>query len=100
VAHAVGSEPFSEAIGDVDLDGLLDIVTANRESNDVSVLLGTGGGSFAAARDVEVGSTPESIAIADLDQDGLPDLAVANEVTANSSVMLGRGDGTFEVHFF
>jgi FG-GAP-like repeat len=36
---AVGVQPFSVAVADLDEDGLLDLVTANAGSNDVSVLL-------------------------------------------------------------
>jgi hypothetical protein len=40
----VGGDPESVALGDVNGDGRLDIVTANSYSNDVSVLLGQAGG--------------------------------------------------------
>ena len=38
--------PFSVAIGDVNGDGRPDLVTANSGSDDVSVLLGNGDGTF------------------------------------------------------
>lgn len=46
---SVGNGPISVAIGDLNGDGSLDLVTANSDSNDVSVLLGTGTGSFGTA---------------------------------------------------
>ena len=46
---AVGANPQSEAIGDFNGDGNLDIVTANSGDNTVTVLLGNGSGGFMAA---------------------------------------------------
>jgi FG-GAP-like repeat len=36
----VGTEPFSITVGDVNADGKPDILTANRGSNNVTLLLG------------------------------------------------------------
>ncbi len=41
-----GDAPFSVAVADLDGDSAPDLVTANVKSNDVSVLLGNGDGSF------------------------------------------------------
>jgi len=41
-----GRSPVSVAVVDVNHDGVPDLVTANPGSNDVSVLLGRGDGSF------------------------------------------------------
>ncbi|MCL1468838.1 DUF4347 domain-containing protein, partial [Argonema galeatum] len=45
----VGTNPFSVTVGDFNGDGKTDIAAANFNSNNVSVLLGTGTGSFGAA---------------------------------------------------
>ncbi|MGH3134396.1 MAG: FG-GAP repeat domain-containing protein, partial [Gaiellaceae bacterium] len=45
-----GFSPHSVAIGDLDGDGALDLATANANSQDVSVLLGNGDGTFATAQ--------------------------------------------------
>ncbi len=74
-----GSYPVSVTIGDIDADGWLDLVIANRGSNTVSVLLGNGDGTFRAKRDYRTGATsPFSVAIADFNGDIRPDLAVVN----------------------
>lgn len=39
---------LDEAVADLDGDTVLDLLTANHDSDDVSVLLGIGGGSFGA----------------------------------------------------
>jgi hypothetical protein len=51
------------AVGDLDDDDVLDLATANRDSNDVSVLLGNGDGSFNAAYHFPTGDAPISVAI-------------------------------------
>ncbi len=61
----------------------------------MSVLLGEGDGTFAAAQNFGVGNQPNSVAIGDLNQDGILDLAVANWSSNDVSVLLGEGDGTF-----
>ncbi|ETX06828.1 MAG: hypothetical protein ETSY2_14765 [Candidatus Entotheonella gemina] len=43
---AVGIGPTSIAVADLNGDGHADLVTANRTSNDVSILLGRGNGIF------------------------------------------------------
>src|SRR5260370_31127796 len=77
-------------------DGPVDLVVANLGSDDVSVLLGNGDGSFQPAQNVEAGNAPRFVAVADFDGDGRLDLAVANALSDDVSVLLGNGDGRFQ----
>ena len=95
------------AAGDFNGDGRLDVVVSNFGSNDVSVLLGKGDGTFQAAGSHKVGTNPSAVAVADLNGDGKLDLVVANQNCNNGhppcgpgtvSVLLGNGDGTFQAH--
>jgi VCBS repeat protein/FG-GAP repeat protein len=85
-----GTNPFTIAAADFDLDGKTDLVTANRGSDGtagVTVLRNTtvAGAitpSFSGPAPFDTGSGPRVVAVLDVNADGLPDLATANEVTA------------------
>ncbi len=87
-AYGVGDRPRSVAIGDLDGDLDLDLAVANGTSDDVSVLLGAGDGTFAADVTYGAGNGAYSVAIGDLDGDGDLDLAVANGYSDDVSVLL------------
>src|SRR5439155_9672381 len=74
--HAVGSNPRSLAIADVNRDGVLDVITADFGSGTVSVLLGNGDGTFRPAVSFAAGTGPASVAVGDFNNDGIADLAV------------------------
>lgn len=95
VDYATGSGPRSVAIADFDANGLSDLVTANYSGNTVSVLLGTGAGTFGAKADYGVGTNPWTVVAADLNGDGKRDLAVTNYGSNSVSVLIGNGLGGF-----
>jgi type II secretory pathway component GspD/PulD (secretin) len=74
-----------------------DLVIANSTSNNVTVLLGNGDGTFqeAAGSPYTVGKTPSSVVLADFDGDGNLDFAVANQGDNTISVFKGDGKGGF-----
>lgn len=92
---ATGTSPRGIALGDVNADGKPDLAVANIFSDAVSILLGTGSGSFGAATNFTTGVNPYAVAIGDLNADGRPDLAVANNASSSVSVLLGTGAGSF-----
>jgi len=88
--------------GDVNGDGKLDLVVTNDGS--VSVLLGTGQGSFQSPVQYSTGTRfGTSVALGDVNGDGKLDLLFVNSHLMGSvyhgvvSVLLGNGDGTFRV---
>ena len=85
----------SVAVGDLNGDGLADLVVANIAGGGVSVLLASGPGTFRAKTDYAAGSAPYAVAIGDLNGDGLPDLAVADEAGSKVAILLGTGSGAF-----
>jgi hypothetical protein len=91
-----GSEPYSAAIGDFDLDGHADVAIADVRTHTLIVRLGNGNATFAAEVPYAEGGTPPYIVITrDVDLDGVLDLVCANRGSDSVSVLLGRGDGTF-----
>ena len=73
-----GDGPETIAAGDFNRDGLADLVVANTETNNVSLLLNLGNGVFAPPQQLIVGSRPSGLAVADFNRDGWDDLAVTN----------------------
>jgi len=83
-------------VGDFNGDGKSDLAVANFGiGSNVSVLLGTGTGSFGTATNFSVGNSPISVTVGDFNGDGKSDLAVANYSSNNVSVRLGTGTGSF-----
>lgn len=91
----VQARPYFIVVADLNGDGNLDVVTANMWSNNVSVTLGYGDGSFAAPVSFATGQSPRSVAVGDLNGDGILDLVTANSSSHNVSVLLGDGSGGF-----
>ncbi|HKB79291.1 MAG TPA: FG-GAP-like repeat-containing protein, partial [Thermoanaerobaculia bacterium] len=73
---------------DVNRDGKPDVVTANYDGHSVSVLLGTGRGSFGARTDFALPAGSYSVALADVNRDGREDLVAAVYGTSKLSVLL------------
>jgi hypothetical protein len=94
---AVGRAPYPHAVGDVNGDGKLDIVTPNVGSNNVTVLLGNGRGSFTAAANspYAVATRPFYIAIGDVSGDAKPDLMTTHDDINLMTTLLGDGRGGF-----
>ena len=93
---SVGASPRSVAVADLNADNAPDIVTANANSGDISMLLGNGDGTFQAGQSFTVGSGPQSVSVADLNADNAPDIVTANASSGDISVLLGNGNGTFQ----
>lgn len=95
-AVAVGSGANTVAVADLDLDGNMDIVVANSMSDDVSVLLGKGNGTFGAATSHSAGNKPLGVVAADFSGDGHADIAVVSLLTGDPlTVLIGLGNGEF-----
>ncbi|WP_424216191.1 FG-GAP-like repeat-containing protein (plasmid) [Streptomyces sp. BI20] len=89
--------PTDIAVADFDGDGAPDLATSNANTNNVSVTLGAGNGTFGTAAQIALanGTAPLGIAGADLDGDGHQDLVTANSANGTLSVLRGDGSGGF-----
>jgi hypothetical protein len=95
VPYAVGSQPYTVAVGDFNMDGKPDLATSNTGGTNVSILIGNGDGTFIAAVPYAAGSSPISIAVCDFNWDGKSDLAVCGFSTSDVSILIGNGLGAF-----
>ncbi|CAF4606160.1 unnamed protein product, partial [Rotaria sp. Silwood2] len=97
--YTTGNDYFPRflSIADFNNDDPLDIVVANSGSDNVSVFLGYGNGSFADQITYSTGfrSQPYSVVGGDLNGDTRVDIVVANYGTHSISILLGYGNGTF-----
>ena len=73
-------------IGDVDGDGMLDLVTVRYAENEIGVLWGQS--KFQSELVIETGDGPTAIALADYDGDSLIDIAVANHESSDVFLFL------------
>jgi hypothetical protein len=104
VNYATAAQPHRLVLADLNGDGRLDIATANRSSNSVSVLYGNGtvpgvgDGTFAAKVDFAVAGGPYSIAAGHLNGDSLMDLVVGTADDRSVKVLYRQAaDGSYPV---
>ena len=95
--EAAGFSPSSVALGDFNRDSHLDLAVANRDSNDITILLGNSTGDFAPAPTgpESAGDRPRSVAVGEFNGDSRPDLAIANQSSNDVTILLGDGTGNF-----
>lgn len=78
-----GDDPMRIATADLNMDGHLDLVTANDNSGDLSILLGDGQGGFrlATCSPISIVSPPGTrwVGIGDFNEDGRPDLVTLSD---------------------
>jgi FG-GAP-like repeat len=103
---SINDSPASDMIGDLNNDGIPDIVVAgalpgNRTGNFISTYLGNGNGQFALKENIALGqgNTKGDIALGDFNEDGKLDVAYPKSGTQilhdhSRDVLLFFGDGT------
>jgi hypothetical protein len=89
--YAAANGPQNIAVGDLNGDGIADLVVPNGNTSNVSVLLGNRDGSFQPFVLFSAGALPFDAAIADFNGDGKKDVAVT--MISGVSILLGDGSG-------
>ena len=92
--YTAGGSPVSVAAF-TNVNGRLDLVCANVNSNTLSVLTNNGLGSFVYNSTYAVGGGPVSVVAADVNTDSKVDLICANQTSNTVSVLTNNGNGHF-----
>lgn len=87
--------PYGVVVGNFNADAFPDIITSNRDGDNISILTGDGSGSFSTPTFVSVGESPWDIVSGFFDGDAHLDVAVVNTLDDNLMVLLGDGTGAF-----
>jgi gliding motility-associated-like protein len=93
-----GSGGFSTnhmATDDFNNDGKADLLITNFGNNNISLLLGSGTGTFGAPTNFNSGAGPIDVLTGDFNNDGNKDAATTNSNGNNVSIFLGNGLGSF-----
>ncbi len=89
---AAQSQPWGLEIDDINLDGVLDIVTGDVFNGTVVCFLATGTFSYSTVVTTLPAGGGFSLTVADYSGDGLPDVLLPGSWSSNA--MIARGDGT------
>jgi len=91
------SGPIAVTVADFNQDSIPDLAILNQTTNNVTILLGNGNGTFKLVSNTPLatGNFPVSISSGTLAGSTGPALAVANQNSDSVSVYFGNGNGTF-----
>ncbi len=90
-----GNHPVGAIAVDFDLDGNLDIVSVDQQSDALGLIKGFGDGTFRRIGELAVGSLPSGVVFADATGDGIPDLISSNMFSQEVIVSVGDGLGGY-----
>jgi hypothetical protein len=95
-SYEAGKIPNRVAIGDVNGDGVNDIITSDSDDNKIYLFLMNRNGSVLSSSPVTVGNHPKGVAIADLNGDRKGDIVVCNNLDNDITIIVrfDRGLGS------
>lgn len=88
--YEAGKIPNRIAIGDVNGDGVNDIVSPDNGGNQIYLFLMNRNGSVSARKAITVGNHPKGVAIADLNGDGVGDIVVCNQIDNDITIIWSK----------
>ena len=92
---AVGSAPSGITVGDMNGDGITDVVVALSGVGKAQILLNDGAGTLSPEPALTVGTQPEAVAVGDLNGDKKLDIVTANMGNNSLSVVLSNPLGGY-----
>ncbi|CAF4487476.1 unnamed protein product, partial [Rotaria magnacalcarata] len=90
------SAPLFIASGDINGDGISEIVVAYKNSDNVDLLVTYNNVSFENQMAFSTRFLPQSVAVGDFNNDSRLDIVIANSNDNNVSILLGYGNGSFQ----
>ena len=99
ILTATTGTPVDIGAGDMDEDGVMDLVTANNY-DDVAVLLGNGDGTFFIGSSTYLGGSLVDLELGDLNGDGHEDAVVLSRYSPELYTLLGNGAGELLTHWY
>ena len=88
--YEAGKIPNRVAIGDVNGDGVNDIVTSDNEGNKIYLFLMNRNGSALQGSPIVTGNHPKGLYIADLNSDGKGEIIVCNNADNDISIIFRK----------
>ncbi|CAF1509288.1 unnamed protein product, partial [Adineta ricciae] len=99
LTYSTGSapHPHSLATGDFNNDNQTDVVVANSDTDDISILFGLNNGLFTTPITYSIGtdSSPQYVLTGDIDRDNNVDIVTANSKENTLSVIMNYGNESF-----
>lgn len=92
-----GTNPIGMVARDFNLDGHIDLMLANSDTQGVRFLRNLGDGHFASGQGLVVDEDPRNIVAADFDNDGDDDIAVTCRGGDTLKIIRNEGGGVFSV---
>lgn len=89
-----GNAEYALGAGDMNNDGIYDLVVGTRSDQTIHVLVGNGNGTFTHRSSRAAGGLTWMINLGDVDGDGNMDVSSANSQSNNGAILKGNGDGT------
>ena len=86
--YPTGGYSVAVAAADLNGDGFLDLVTTNYSSENISILLGNGDGTFRTHADFPADNGARGLVVADFNGDGRLDLAAGDQFVDYISIFL------------